>query len=83
MPEISQLGLSVYGRGIDAGRSWLPKVTEPGRGGVGTVEKVSTREPDRQAPGLGLRFPGMRLRDMGDLANTLSRQPNQEGTPGT
>lgn len=75
--EISQPGLSVYG--TDAGRSWLPKVTEPWRGGVGTVEKVSTREPDRQAPGPGLQFPGMRLREMSDLANALSRQPNQEG----
>ena len=82
-PEISQPGLSVYARGTDAGRSCLPTVTEPGRGGEGTVEKVSTREPDRQAPGPGLRFPGMRLREMGDLANALSRQPSQEGTPGT
>lgn len=47
------------------------------------MEKVSTREPDRQALGPGLRSPGMWLRGMGDLTNALSRQPSQEGTLGT
>lgn len=43
--------------GTDAGRLvGLPKVTEPGRGGVGTVETVSAREPDRaQACGSQVR----------------------------
>lgn len=64
--EIIQPCLSVYGRsGTDAGRSWLSKVTAPGRGVVGTVEKVRTREPGQQAPGPGLQLPGMRLRAMG------------------